>query len=150
MASLASLQANMNRDPKKQRKPYTTEDFCFFIDHTANKPEEKAATAYMALVKASKLPAFALAFFSDFKGGRPTRREWQQLAMVGDDVVLLAPSEIEGGFEGTLLAENSASGEIRTLLHDGQEYVVQIPQFEDFVYASNQVEIDLIKPPTQE
>ena len=48
MASLASLQANMNRDPKKQRKPYTTEDFCFFIDHTANKPEEKAATALAA------------------------------------------------------------------------------------------------------
>ena len=139
----------MNRDPKKQRKPFTAEDFCYFIDHNANRPEQKAATAFMALVKAQKLPAFCLGFFSDFKHGEPTKREWDQLAMVGEDAVLLAPSSIEDGFEGTLLAEHSASGQIRKLFHMGEYYTVKIPEFEDFVYASNQVEIDLIMLPGQ-
>jgi len=137
----------MNRDPKKQRKPYTTEDFCFFIDHEANRPEAKAAQAYMALVKANKLPAFALGFFGDFKHGEPTKRDWDQLAMVGKDVVLLAPSSIEGGFECTMLAEHSASGERRTVFHMGQDWVIEVPVFEDFVYAKNQVEVDVVIRP---
>lgn len=122
-------------------------DFCFFIDHAANKPEERAARAFMTLVEAKKLPGFALGFFSDFKHGKPGKAPWSELALVHENFVLLAPVEIDGGFSGTMLAEHEVSGQIIEVQHMNQIWTIQVPTFSDYVKAENNVEIDVVKPP---
>lgn len=142
-----ALQANMNRDPKKQRKPFGAEDFCCFIDQASNKPEREAATAFMALVRDKVLPAWALGFFADFKNGEPTKRPSDELAMVGNDVILLAPIEIHEGFEGTIIAEQTASDQVRHLEHSGRTWVCKIPKFDGYLYAEAGVTVDIISQP---
>ena len=123
------------------------EDFCFFVDHAANKPEERAARAFMTLLEAKKLPGFTLGFFSDFKHGKPSKAPWQETALVHENFVLLAPVEIDGGFSGTMLAEHEVAGKIITCQHMDQLWMIQVPEFRDFVKAENNVEINVIKPP---
>lgn len=142
-----ALTANMNRDVKKQRKPFTTEDFCFFVEFSSNKPEEEAALAYMALVREKKLPPWALGVFSDFKHGAQTKRPIDELVMLGEDLILLAPVEIHEGFEGTLVAEQSASEQIRDVEHMGLIFRVQVPPFEGMLFAQAGMTLDVIGSP---
>lgn len=142
----------MNRDPKKNRKPFTTEDFCTFIDRASNRPEEEAALAFMALVREKELPVWALGFFSDFKHGAPTKRPTKELALIGKDIILLAPIEIHEGFEGTMIAEQSASEQTRTVMHNGMEWTIQVPKFEGMMFAQAGMTVDIIgspEPPPQ-
>lgn len=147
MAQLVALTANMNRDPKKNRKPFSTEDFCTFIDRASNRPEEEAALAFMALVREKELPHWALGFFADFKHGKITKRPTKELAMVGEDVILLAPIEIHEGFEGTLIAEQSASEQIRTVIYNDVEFNIQVPKFEGMMFAQAGMTVDIISLP---
>lgn len=137
----------MNRDPKKQRKPYSTEDFCTFIDRSSNKPALAASTAFMALAEAKKLPSWALGFFSDFKGGEKTKRPWDELAMVGENFILLAPVEIHEGFEGTMIAEHECSGKEIQVVHAGGTWLIKVPEFNDFLYAEAGATVDVLRPP---
>jgi hypothetical protein len=137
----------LNRDPKRTRKAYTAEDFCFFVDHGYNKPEERAARAFMSLVQAKQLPSFALGFFSDFKHGKASKAPWEEQALVHESFILLAPMPIDGGFTGTMLAENEVAGQVIEVQHMGQTWVIQVPDFNDYVKAENSIEIDVVRPP---
>ena len=122
-------------------------DFCLFVDHTINKPEERAALAYMALVQKKRLPPWALAFFSDFKHGTKTKRPISELVLLGTDAMLLAPQDIEDGFEGLLIAEQSASGQVRTMRYQNMLFDVRIPEFDDYLKAENNIQVDIISQP---
>jgi len=137
----------MNRDPKKQRKPFEMTDFCLFVDHNINKPEERAALAYMALVHKKQLPPWALAFFSDFKHGAKTKRPISELVLLGTDAILLAPVDIEDGFEGLLIAEQSASGQVRSMRYQRMIFEVRIPEFDDYLKAENGIQVDIVSQP---
>jgi len=137
----------MNRDPKKQRKPYEMADFCLFVDHNFNRPEERAALAYMALVHKKQLPPWALAFFSDFKHGARTKRPISELVLLGTDAILLAPVDIEDGFEGLLIAEQSASGQVRSMRYQNMIFEVRIPEFDDYLKAENGIQVDIVSQP---
>ena len=139
-----AMTANMNRDPKKQRKAFTAEDFCTFIDKNVNRPAEEAALAYMALVREKELPPWALGFFSDFKHGKPTKRPTSELCMIGEGFLLLAPTEIHEGFEGTMIAEQSCSGKLIRCQHAEKEWQIQVPQFEGFLYSEAGVTVDVV------
>lgn len=141
------MHANLNRDAKKQRKPYSAADFCFFVDHEENRPEARAASIYMALVKAKRLPGFALPFFSDFKHGEPSKAPLEQVVMLHPEFVFLDPQAIEGGFIGTMIAEHSVSGKTIEVEHMDQIWTIQVPEFEDYILAKNLVEIDVVMPP---
>ena len=117
------------------------------MDHEENKPEARAAAIYMALIKAKKMPAFALPFFSDFKHAEPSKAPLDQVAMVHPEFVFLDPTPIDGGFQGTMVAEHSVSGQVIEVEHMGQIWEIQVPEFEDFVIAKNLVEIDVVTPP---
>ena len=149
MAQLIALTANMNRDPKKNRKPFTTEDFCMFVDRSSNRPEEEAALAFMALVREKELPPWALGFFADFKHGKVTKRPTKELAMVGEDIIILAPVEIHEGFEGTMIAEQKASEQVRTVEHNGMTWTIQVPKFEGMMFAQAGMSVDVIGVPEQ-
>lgn len=101
----------------------------------------------MALVKAKKMPAFALPFFADFKHGEPSKAPLEQVTMLHPEFLFLDPQTIEGGFLGTMIAEHSVSGKIIEVEHMQQIWTIQVPEFEDFILAKNLVEVDVVTPP---
>lgn len=120
------------------------EDFCFFVDREANRPEQRAAAAYMRLVKDGKLPPWAIFCFSDFKHATESPADVDQVAMIGDNFILLAPVEIDGGWEGLLVAEQVAAGKQVSAQYEGREVMVSIPPFDGYTFAKAGVEIDLV------
>lgn len=141
-AQLTALMANINRDTKKQKKPYAMEDFCFFLDRDAMKPEALAAAAYQRLLADKLLPPWALFCFADFKGAEPSRRDASEVAIIGDGWILLAPAELDSGFSGLLLAEQRAAGTIATGSFAGQSVDVELPHFQEFVMAKAGVTLE--------
>lgn len=146
VAQLCSIHANLNRDSKKNRKPYSAADFCFFIDHQEGRPEARAAGAYMRLAEEGLLPPWALFAFADFKGTAPSKGEIEELALIGEGVVLLAPREIDDGLVGLLLAEQFVSGQEVTARFRGEDVRVNVPKFDGFTIAKSEAEIDLVRP----
>lgn len=135
VAQLTSLMANVNRDAKKQRKPYAMEDFCFFIDREALKPEAQAASAYRRLLDDGLLPPWALFCFADFKDATASKRPSAEVAILGDGWILLAPIEIDGGFQGLLVAEQRVAGQTLQGAFMDEQVEVELPAFQEFVLA---------------
>lgn len=146
-AQLVALTANINRDSKKNRKPFTTLDFCYFHDAEANKPQARAAAAYMRLVKDNLMPGWALFCFGDFKHADASLRESSECAIIGESWMLLAPEQIDNGYTGLLLAEFPVSGKEITGVYREEVVTVKLPEFQDFVLAKEGVEIDELRPP---
>lgn len=137
----------MNRDGKKNRKPFSALDFCFFHDVEANRPQARAAAAYMRLIADKAMPPWALFCFTDFKHAEASAKDLSEVAIMGGDWILLDPVVLDGGFQGLLLAEHSASGQLRTGSFQEREVTVRLPSFEDFVLAREGVELDEITQP---
>lgn len=101
----------------------------------------------MRLLKDGALPPWAMFCFADFKHATESLATSQDVALVGDDFILLAPVAIDGGYEGLLIAEHSASGKQRSASYEERELTVAIPAFEGYTYAKSGAEIDLIMQP---
>lgn len=144
VAQLCAMTANLNRDPKKTKRPYTTEDFTFFHDEDSSKPEHLAAVAYMTLVEKKRLPSWALFCLNDFKHGKGKTYSTDP-ALIGDGLVLLAPSETDAGLKGVMLAEHKNSGKQVTATWEGHQMLVSVPKFEGFVVAQADVTLKVLR-----
>jgi hypothetical protein len=134
----------MNRDPKKQKKPYTVEDFTFFSASEESKPEYRASMAYMTMVERGTLPAWALFCLNDFKGGKGNTYPTDP-AVVGDGLLLLAPQENENKIKGLLIAEQRVSGKQLEVEWEGHSMLVSVPKFDGFVFAQADIEITILR-----
>lgn len=147
-AQLTAMHANLNRDTKKQRKPYNALDFCLFVDREQYKPEALAAAAYMRLIEDKVLPPWALFCIADFKHAKPAARSAEEVAIIHESFILLAPVEIEGGLTGLMLAEGAISNSTIEVTFEGQPWEVRIPRLDGFTVATSNIELDAVKRPS--
>lgn len=143
-AQLCCITANLNRDVKKQKKPYTIEDFCYFTDQEESGPERQAAIAYWTLVERKKIPSWALFCLNDFKAGKGKTYATDP-AFVSDHLLLLAPRETERGLKGVMIAEAPASGQQVVGEWEGHRMVVSVPKFDGFVVALADAELVVLR-----
>ena len=132
--------ANMNRDPKKQKKAFEMEDFYLYqpMDQR-NLPEERYGAAAMWLIEHEMYPGFALFCFSELRknAGKnvPTLISYNH-----PSAVLLAPTASPDGVKGLLIAEKAVSNEAITMRSPcGQEIRVMIPSILDEVAAQEDI-----------
>jgi len=111
---LMSLTANSQRDPKKKKEPFSLDDFYLYQPRDSqDMPAERYGTAALGLIKRRLMPSWALTFYSKLaaSAGGP---EPPLLAFIGEDFILLAPVKTSTGYTGLLIAQESASKQIRT------------------------------------
>ena len=113
IALQTSLQANQARDPKRRKTPYGLDDFYMFQPADQSKSASaRYGSAAMQLIKDGLYPGWALFCFTDLTAeadGHPP----VLLAFLAEDAILLGPVEKPDGFVGLLIAEESASEQIR-------------------------------------
>lgn len=144
VANLAALMANINRDAKRVKKPYTTIDFCFWASkEDQNRPDEAPAAAYMAMAKAGVLPRWALFIYQDMKHGNAAAAV-DPCAAVGEHVLLLAPQMRNGGLEGLLIATNEASNQHVEIIFEDKTYTVAVPEFDGWAVAREHVYLPIM------
>lgn len=129
-AMLSSLYANSQRDPKKSQKPYTYMDFSFYkpID-SLDIPQSRYGSAYAELVRAKRLPSWALFCFKSLMASVDESYVPAEAGFIAKDAILLHPERIQGGYRGLLIAQESASDEQRVFTNALGEQITLIVPF---------------------
>lgn len=144
---LAFQTAELNRDHKKQRKPFKPTDFYFYENkELANLPEPKFGAAAMALIQNKQFPGWALFAYNDLKSRAGDALAPELLCVQCDDAILLAPSIEETTVLGMLIAQESASGAVRTMISScGLQIEVKMPKINNKYEAHEDAELQLMR-----
>lgn len=109
---LAHQQAELYRDRKKQKRPYTIEDFYMYMDREARKlPSSRYGAAFRELLRMNMCPSWALFVYKDLislEGGKAP----EEIALIHDECIILAPDFNDGECRGMLIGLESASNKI--------------------------------------
>lgn len=129
IAQQTSIIANQNRDPKKQRKPFTLEDFSFYMPREArNLPSGAYGSAALALIHERKFPSWALFCYKDLVAGADQNYKPETPALIAEDCILLHPVQVAGGWKGMMIATESASDQRRVFTDEkGRSYQLTVP-----------------------
>ena len=132
VALLSSLQANSGRDPKKQRKPFGYLDFSFYKPRAAgNLPDHAYGSSYLMLIRNNKLPAWALFCYKDLASCAEETYFPEEPAFIAKDALILHPRKVPGGYQGMLIAMESASNCKRKFTTtDGKVIELLVPMIE--------------------
>jgi hypothetical protein len=138
--------AELNRDRKKQRKPFNIEDFYLYAERSDESlPSSRYGAAAMKLTQMNQLPTWALFVFHDLKKVSVKANPPELLAFIGDDVIILAPSVSPQGCKGMLIAQSTASRSIRSLVSPcGKEIRIITPVINQKFYAEEDVVLDVV------
>jgi hypothetical protein len=142
-----SILANVNRDPKKQKKPYTYADFSFFMTK-ADKglPHGHYGACALQLQELGKFPSWALFCFKELYENASKTYKSSNCALVSDHAIILSPQFNEGTVKGLLIAQEDASESIVTFTDMfGLEYVLATPEITTKVIAQEDIELAIIR-----
>jgi len=124
----ATFLANKGRDPKKN-KMINYLDLSFYKPRNGSDGADAVyGSAMMTMAKRRTLPSWALFCFKDVTSGASSDYVPEVCAFVAKDAMLLHPIKVDGGWEGMLIALESASEQKRTFVADnGEEYELFVP-----------------------
>lgn len=135
--------AESNRDRKKNKIPFSIQDFCLYGDpEQTNGPAARYGAAAMKLVEMGLMPSWALFVYKELKINAEKATPPEPLALIGDSVVILAPLVSEGYCTGMLIANMDASDrvvEVRSLC--GKSLMVRVPKFKEATYAAEDISL---------
>ena len=126
---VSALLANANRDPKKNKKPPTWEDFSFYKPRNGgNTANYVYGSAMLEMAKKGKLPSWALFCFKEVTETASSAYTPAMCAFVADDAMLIHPTRVGDGWEGMLIAMESASEQQRVFVDDsGAKHTLRAP-----------------------
>lgn len=141
IAALASLHANSQRDPRKQKKPFTLDQFCLYQpQEDKNLPSYVYGSALLSAHKIGMLPNWAFFCFKDLAATANKSYQPENPVLLAKDALLLHPVAEGKGWKGLLIAEESASGKQRLFKDaEGNEYNLVVPIIETKVVAIEDV-----------
>ena len=129
VAMLSSIYANSQRDTKKSQKPYSYLDFSFYKPvNTEEVPQSHYGSAYSELIKAGKMPPWALFCFKSLMASVEEGYVPAEPAFIAEDAMLLHPEKVQGGYKGLLIAKESAGDKRRAFTaSNGQVINLTVP-----------------------
>ena len=136
----------MNRDRKKQSRPFKPEDFYWYDDERfKNLPEPKYGAAALKPIENDKFPTWALFTFNDLKTRAADALPPELLCYQCEDAIILAPSIDNGMIRGMLIATNKASNQIKEMISpEGHMILVRMPELPDKVQADEEANLRIL------
>ncbi|ADF42372.1 hypothetical protein S-CBS2_gp016 [Synechococcus phage S-CBS2] len=131
IAVQTALHANLNRDPKKRKKPFSPEDYYLYQPREdQDLPAGRCGSAALALIQAGKFPSWGLFCYKELASAA-TGDPPPFLAFISECAILLAPVKTVDGYKGMLIAQESASDRWISFIGDGgtevELYVPTVP-----------------------
>ena len=136
IAMLSSLYANSKRDSRKS-KPVSYLDFSFYKPLNEGEiPQAHYGAAYLALLEAKRLPSWALFCYKAFATSADPSYVPGEPGLVAEDAILLHPEPAGNGYQGLLIATESAGNQYRVFRHsNGNETRLYVPDIDSKVVA---------------
>lgn len=122
-----AVYANSQRDPKKDRKSIGPMDFAMYKPLESEGPSGYYAACYMHMITEGEMPTWALFCYKEVA---PSARgsAGPQYALVSEDAILFGPQKTDYGFKGFLIAQESASDQVREFSDpEGNLYTLTVP-----------------------
>lgn len=140
-AMVSSILANQNRDPKKSKKAPSWEDFSFYRPRNGTSSVSYVyGSAMLEMAKKRQLPSWALFCFKEVTATASAAYTPSLCAFVAEDAMLLHPVKVGNGWEGMLIALESASEQQRTFVDDeGTKLVLRVPHVHTKVICQEDV-----------
>lgn len=145
IAQQTSLVANQQRDVKRKREPYNLNDFSFFKPVVSgDNPSSHYGSAALSMVKSGTFPSWALFCFKELSSMADPTYIPGVAGFVSEDAVLLHPTKTESGYQGFLIARESAGNQLRDF-DDGKGNIVslRVPPVHTKVIAEEDVTLYL-------
>lgn len=144
-AQQSALIANQNRDPKKQKRPFNMDDFSLFKPlEDRNLASAQYASAAVKMIKNGQLPPWALFCYKEMAAQADPAYDPGVCSYKCDDAMLLHPERRHDGWFGMLVAQESASGQVREMTNEhGATIKVQIPPVRTKIVAEEDVTLPL-------
>jgi len=141
VAMVSALLANQNRDPKKNKKPPGWEDFSFYKPRLGgNSANYVYGSAMLEMAKRRTLPSWALFCFKEVTETASSAYTPTMCAFVAEDAMLLHPVRKGEGWEGMLIAMESASEQPRVFVDDdGNRHHLHVPYIHTKAVAQEDV-----------
>lgn len=97
------------------REPLELVDFCFWppADQQQARPPAEAGAAMLELIRRQQFPRFALVAYDALAAAGKDQAAPRRLALLAGDAVLLAPRPTPQGWQGFLIAEDTAADQPR-------------------------------------
>ncbi len=146
IAYLAFQNAEINRDSKKRKKPFSPEDFYYYHDRASERlPDAKYGAAALELIKREIYPRWALFVYESLKAKAANATLPELLCLQCEDAIMLAPEFDGHEVRGMLIAQRSASEQIRVMeTSDGEKFRVKLPRIVDKFEATEEAELLLL------
>lgn len=144
MALHTQILVNSNRDPKRQRKPHSIEEFYLYQPREQRDlPPGRCGAAALKLLEHGMLPSWSLFCYKDLVSGASGEAP-PLLAFIAEDAMLLAPVKVDGGYKGMLIAQESAGGKkVRMETPCGRSETFEIPEIPTKYIAQDNVMLRL-------
>ena len=141
IALQSSILANQSRDPKRKKEPYSWEDFAMYRPkEDENLPDGRYGSAMLKAFRDKRLPAWALFCFKELASAADKGYEPSEAILVSSDAVLLHPTITAGGWTGLLIAQESASNQLRVFRDSaGISHRLTVPFIETKIVAIEDV-----------
>ena len=145
VAQQTALIANQQRDPKRKPEPYTVSDFSFFKPaEGGDRPSSHYGSAALAMIKQGTFPSWALFCFKQLSDIADPSYVPGVAGFVSEDAVLLHPTKTEQGYQGLLIAQESAGNQRREFVDDkGNKISLSIPPVSTKIVAEEDVTLYL-------
>ncbi len=141
IAQQTALLANQQRDVKKKVEPYKLEDFSFFKPAiSGDKPSSHYGSAALCMVNNGTFPSWALFCFKELLAMADPAYVPGIPGFVSEDALLLHPVKTDLGYQGLLIARESAGDQTRNF-SDGKGNIVplRVPPIHTKVVAEEDV-----------
>jgi hypothetical protein len=140
LAILAYQQAELNRDKKKNKRPHEISDFYIYSDYQiSNLPSARYGSAFKELIRMGLCPNWALFVYKDLINTSNSGIIPDEIALISDDCIILAPSYDEHECRGMMIGMESASGRVIEFKStNGNTILLKVPQINTKVIADEE------------
>lgn len=147
IALLVSQNAEINRNRKKRKKPYSMDEFFLYKEkEDLDLPNARYGAAAKRLIEMNKFPVWALFVYKDLIAKADDAMPPEDLALIAEDAIILAPTYEDFECHGMLIAMESASDKVRrfSTIH-GDFIELRMPTLNAKVSAIEDAVIKLLK-----
>jgi len=143
VAMVSAILANQNLDPKKGQ-PKSYEDFSFYKPRQGSSGADYVyGSAMMKLAKLRLLPSWSLFCFKGVTASASPAYDPETAAFMAEDAILLHPRKNGDGWEGMLIARETASLSTRTFVDDhGNTFSLKVPHIHTKVVCEEGVTLN--------
>lgn len=141
---MMSYQAEMNRDKKKRKKPFTIDEFYLYGNmEDIDRIDPVYGAAASALIEQRMYPSWALFIYKELMERASEVKAPELLCYLHHDAIILAPVIEESVCRGMLIAKEAASGQSLEMISPcGQKIKVRMPDIRNKFIAEENCYLD--------